>query len=396
LWGHIRALFIFFLNKRLQCVLLGYCLSPSLFSLSLSLSLFVCVCVLHRLGPILNTNHSIDGANLDRFIIASDNSPLQYPITGFTVSPMQKSLIPGMYVSNSCLQVSLSVKSGVLSVEDVLDGDQVEGQGQSELTISSSNLTQLMDLLSRVTYTSTIYHIRTSECVNTGETSSPLQFRCQLTGDHSNQDISEIYCKELNVIKSILMFYTEIKIIISNDSLNLLLEKTIERYIMPATQVNTFYVLDVHVPKGSSILTVVSWYFLAGLQGGSQVTTKYFLWVDNDFVFFKGTRIESFVEIMEAVPELDIVSCKYFFFLLLFFCLTRVKKGFHQPLPNFDDCILVDGVVYYFLGRTDAVRRVGFDPYLKRVGHSGKYLLNFVHCYCSIFFFFFLNSVSSS
>uniref|UniRef100_A0A8C1TW20 Beta-1,4-N-acetyl-galactosaminyl transferase 2, tandem duplicate 2 n=1 Tax=Cyprinus carpio TaxID=7962 RepID=A0A8C1TW20_CYPCA len=298
-----------------------------------------------------------DGANLDRFIIASDNSPLQYPITGFTVSPMQKSLIPGMYVSNSCLQVSLSVKSGVLSVEDVLDGDQVEGQGQSELTISSSNLTQLMDLLSRVTYTSTIYHIRTSECVNTGETSSPLQFRCQLTGDHSNQDISEIYCKELNVIKSILMFYTEIKIIISNDSLNLLLEKTIERYIMP---------------------------------GGSQVTTKYFLWVDNDFVFFKGTRIESFVEIMEAVPELDIVSCKYFFFLL--FCLTRVKKGFHQPLPNFDDCILVDGVVYYFLGRTDAVRRVGFDPYLKRVGHSGKYLLNFVHCYCSIFFFFFLNS----
>lgn len=68
-------------------------------------------------------------------------------------------------------------------------------------------------------------------------------------------------------------------------------------------------------------------------------------------------------------------------------CLTRVKKGFHQPLPNFEDCILVDGVVNYFLGRTDAVRRVGFDPYLKRVGHSGKYLLNFVHCYCSDFFF---------
>ncbi len=37
------------------------------------------------------------------------------------------------------------------------------------------------------------------------------------------------------------------------------------------------------------------------------VITKYFLWVDDDFVFLKGTRIESFVEIMEAVPELDIV-----------------------------------------------------------------------------------------
>lgn len=40
----------------------------------------------------------------------------------------------------------------------------------------------------------------------------------------------------------------------------------------------------------------------------SQVTTKYFLWVDDDFQFLNETRIESFVEIMEEVPELDIVS----------------------------------------------------------------------------------------
>ncbi|KTF70893.1 hypothetical protein cypCar_00045947, partial [Cyprinus carpio] len=32
----------------------------------------------------------------DRLIIAPATSPLQYPITGFTVSPMQKSLIPGL------------------------------------------------------------------------------------------------------------------------------------------------------------------------------------------------------------------------------------------------------------------------------------------------------------
>jgi len=39
----------------------------------------------------------------------------------------------------------------------------------------------------------------------------------------------------------------------------------------------------------------------------SQVTTKYFLWVDDDFLFLNETRIESFVNIMEAVPELDVV-----------------------------------------------------------------------------------------
>jgi len=63
-------------------------------------------------------------------------------------------------------QVSLSVKSGVLSVEDVLDGQQVDGQGQSELSISSSSLTQLNDLLSRVTYTSTIYRVKTKDLGN--------------------------------------------------------------------------------------------------------------------------------------------------------------------------------------------------------------------------------------
>lgn len=53
-------------------------------------------------------------------------------------------------------------------------------------------------------------------------------------------------------------------------------------------------------------------------------------------------------------------------------CLKRVKKLYHQPLSGFDGCFLVDGVVNYFLARTDAVRKVGFDPFLKRVGHSGK------------------------
>lgn len=51
----------------------------------------------------------------------------------------------------------------------------------------------------------------------------------------------------------------------------------------------------------------------------SQVTTKYFLWVDDDFVFLSKTRIESFVEIMEAVPELDIVSI----FVFVFCCEER-------------------------------------------------------------------------
>ena len=40
----------------------------------------------------------------------------------------------------------------------------------------------------------------------------------------------------------------------------------------------------------------------------SQVTAKYFLWVDDDFYFMNVTSIEKFVEIIESVPELDVVS----------------------------------------------------------------------------------------
>lgn len=55
-------------------------------------------------------------------------------------------------------------------MEDVLDGDQVEGQGQSSLTISSSSHTHLNDLLSRVTYTGTIYRVKTKDLGNASTT----------------------------------------------------------------------------------------------------------------------------------------------------------------------------------------------------------------------------------
>ncbi|XP_016379360.1 beta-1,4 N-acetylgalactosaminyltransferase 1-like [Sinocyclocheilus rhinocerous] len=201
-------------------------------------------------------------------IIAPANSPLQYPITGFKVAPLKKSMIPGLALQtqgrgkSEVYKVSLSVKSGVLSVEDVLDGDQVEGQGQSNLTISSNNLTQLNDLLSRVTYTSTIYHIRTSDLVH-------FFFE-----DHEA------------------MF----PIMIRRPSVPVLYD--------PGNGDQFYFVLE----------------------------------------FDEGDMTDGG-------------------------CLRRIR-GFHQPLPGYDGCFLVDGVINYFLARTDAVRSVGFDPFLKRVGHT--------------------------
>ncbi|KAI9523740.1 hypothetical protein NQZ68_025462 [Dissostichus eleginoides] len=114
----------------------------------------------------------------------------------------------------------------------------------------------------------------------------------------------------------------------------------------------------------------------------SQVTTKYFLWVDDDFLFTKWTKIEEMVKVMEAVPELDVLGGKVgkgqFYSSLIYEegdemeggCMYRKSRGKFHSLPGYPQCSLVSGVVNFFLARTDAVQRVRFDPNLKRVAHS--------------------------
>uniref|UniRef100_A0A8C2GU53 Glycosyltransferase 2-like domain-containing protein n=1 Tax=Cyprinus carpio TaxID=7962 RepID=A0A8C2GU53_CYPCA len=232
------------------------------------------------------------GKENDVLILVPANTPLQYPMRGFRVTPMNKTLIPG--------------DSGHIIVSHSLSVDV------------NSQVTVLIKAFLRY--------------------------------------------KELNVlINSIRQNYPKIKIIVADDSLNpeKVVGDNIEHYIMPPAQ---------------------GWFAGRNLAV-SQVTTKYFLWVDDDFVFLNETRIESFVNIMEAVPELDVVGGQVegnqFAFQLQYEegnseeggCITRVSRT-HAPLPGFDGCFFADGVVNYFLGRTEAVRRVGFDPFLKRVAHT--------------------------
>ncbi|KAA0724658.1 Beta-1,4 N-acetylgalactosaminyltransferase 2 [Triplophysa tibetana] len=273
--------------------------------------------------------------------------------------------------------VSLKVGKGVLSVMDVQEGENVDGQNEANLTISSTSLEKLNDLLSRVTYTSTIYHIKTEDlsCFSfeNYEVIFPIEIRRPSVpvlydpGREINSLVTVLVkaflrYKELKVlITSIRLNYPNLKIIIADDSHKpeKIVGDNIEHYIMPPAQ---------------------GWFAGRNLAV-SQVTTKYFLWVDDDFVFLNETRIESFVEIMEAAPELDVVGGEVdgnrFAFKLLYQegnsdeggCITRVRAT-HGPVPGLDKCFFVDGLVNYFMGRTDAVRRVGFDPFLKRVAHT--------------------------
>ncbi|XP_050930032.1 beta-1,4 N-acetylgalactosaminyltransferase 2, partial [Lates calcarifer] len=275
-------------------------------------------------------------------------------------------------------QVSLNVSKGILSTEIPAEGVTVQGDGQTSLIMESSSLLTLNDLLAKVSYTSTVYHIHTGDLASFKFENHEAVFPITIKQPHvpvlydMGKDISShvtiitktfLRYTELKVLlNSIRQFYSNIEVIIADDSFEPehITGEHIRHYIMPPAQ---------------------GWFAGRNLAV-SQVTTKYFLWVDDDFVFTENTKIEKMVEVMEAVPELDVVGGSVqgnqFYFSILYEqgeemeggCLYRKSKGKFHSLPGYPECYLASGVVNFFLARTDAVQRVGFDPKLQRVAHS--------------------------
>ncbi|XP_078125416.1 beta-1,4 N-acetylgalactosaminyltransferase 2-like isoform X1 [Sander vitreus] len=318
---------------------------------------------------------------LSRLLIALPNSPLQYPIQGFTVRPLTTSPIPGLALhagQRSSYKVSLNVSKGVLTTENLAEGVKVQGGGGTRLIMESSSLVILNDALAKVIYTSTVYHIHTGDLAcfqfENHEAVFPITIKQpQLPVLHDmGTDISShvtiatktfLRYPQLKVLlSSIRRFYSNIEVIIADDSFEPehITGEHIRQYLMPPAQ---------------------GWFAGRNLAV-SQVTTKYFLWVDDDFLFTGNTKVEKLVEVMEAVPELDVlggtVQGNQFYFSLLYEegeemeggCLYRKSQGKFQSLRGYPRCFLASGVVNFFLARTDAVQRVGFDPKLQRVAHS--------------------------
>uniref|UniRef100_A0A8K9US54 Glycosyltransferase 2-like domain-containing protein n=1 Tax=Oncorhynchus mykiss TaxID=8022 RepID=A0A8K9US54_ONCMY len=331
-------------------VLAIFCLSASnthqmdWYALDMHMRTANCTCCSQEtlMGPF---DHPLrTSSSLNRLILAPSNTPLQYPIQGFTVFH----------------------RSGKWSICSTFGLNQ-EGQGEKEITVQSTSLYDLNNLLGRLTYTSTVYRMRTGDL---GKAIDPafLPYPYSLIADINDRVtiVTKTFLRytELQVlISSIRTYYKDIKIIIADDSLEpqKVNGSNIEQYIMPPAQ---------------------GWFAGRNLAV-SQVTTKYFLWVDDDFLFTDKTKIENLVEVMEATPELDVVGGSVaghgqFYFSLVYEegngedggCLNRKGAVKYQPVPGFPTCSFTSGVVNLFLGRTDAVRKVGFDPRLKRVAHS--------------------------
>uniref|UniRef100_A0A8D0AL02 Glycosyltransferase 2-like domain-containing protein n=1 Tax=Sander lucioperca TaxID=283035 RepID=A0A8D0AL02_SANLU len=263
---------------------------------------------------------------LSRLLIALPNSPLQYPIQGFTVRPLTTTPIPGLLHLN-CKMLGwfgwCVTSKPLLSCPFLyLASFQFENhEAVFPITIKQPQLPVLHDM-------------GTGRNINSHVTIATKTFLR--------------YPQLKLLLSSIRRFYSNIEVIIADDSFEPehITGEHIRQYLMPPAQ---------------------GWFAGRNLAV-SQVTTKYFLWVDDDFLFTENTKIEKLVEVMEAVPELDVVRMRMIGngrWLLV----QEVSR--EVPITSgYPRCFLASGVVNFFLARTDAVQRVGFDPKLQRVAHS--------------------------
>ncbi|KAM8945578.1 beta-1,4 N-acetylgalactosaminyltransferase 2-like [Pelodytes ibericus] len=315
----------------------------------------------------------------EEIIIARPNSPLSYPIQGIQVLPLHTIQIKGLSVHEEGVthyQIFLNASLGILNTfADV--SEEVKGRESKNLIISTPYLQLVNHILQHVTYTSTAYHTNVVDIVTFQMGKHVADFPVEikqpqmplLFDSGPDQKISSLvtittktflrYNKLKVLIKSIRQFYPDIKIIVADDNENpeKIQEPNVEQYFMPFA-------------KG---------WFAGRNLAVSQVTTKYFLWVDDDFLFTESTKIEKLVEVLEQT-DLDVVGGSLagddFMFKVLYQkgdddgdCLHR-RKGYYQKLEGFPNCVITTVIANLFLAHTRQVLAVGFDPKLDRIAHS--------------------------
>nr|XP_042701790.1 beta-1,4 N-acetylgalactosaminyltransferase 1 isoform X1 [Chrysemys picta bellii]XP_042701794.1 beta-1,4 N-acetylgalactosaminyltransferase 1 isoform X1 [Chrysemys picta bellii]XP_042701797.1 beta-1,4 N-acetylgalactosaminyltransferase 1 isoform X1 [Chrysemys picta bellii] len=326
----------------------------------------------------------------DQLLIVRANSPLEYPAQGVEVRPLRTILIPGLSLqaaSSKLYKVTLTATLGTLDVAAVVEGVKAQGEGETCLSLSATQLDNLNRQLQFVTYTNTLFHPNTADTVQFATDGHQASFTIRIRhaptpklynpgtpGDGgADYNISALvtiatktflrYDKLRVLIASIRRFYPTVTIIIADDSQHpeAVGGPHIEQYFMP-------------FGKG---------WFAGRNLAISQVTTKYVLWVDDDFIFTPRTRVEKLVDVLEktsldlvggGVREITGVTTTYRQKISVQAggeegdCL-QTRQGYHHLLEGFPGCVVTDGVVNFFLARTAKVLEVGFDPRLSRVAH---------------------------
>ena len=157
------------------------------------------------------------------------------------------------------------------------------------------------------------------------------------------------------LLRSIKKYYPSVKIIVVDDNLH-------PKEISGVEKIN--------MPYNSGVS--------AGRNAGlSDITTKYGLFLDDDFIFFKKTKLDDSLNLIDSDQRIDILGGKVID-LPLFTIHDYSKIGLYptesKPVAPIGSKIsglpVYDKVPNFFICRTDRVRKVGWDNNLKRLDHA--------------------------
>ncbi|XP_077986242.1 beta-1,4 N-acetylgalactosaminyltransferase 1-like [Glandiceps talaboti] len=341
----------------------------------------------------------------DPLMMCEAFTPLRYPAGGVTVQPLKSTRLHGLRLhvaiadflpEDQQLRIVLRCKNlkGVLVVfkHEGNSSVGVSGNDSTEMIITANKngLHALNTVLANLNYKSTVYDINTRDIiyitmlnfdiavhVHIKKPAVPTLYDPGPSGDINSlvtiiTKTFERYGSVKTLISSIHKFYPKMTIIVADDSevpekINI---PNVKHYIMPFAE---------------------GWFAGRNLAL-SQVRTKYFVWVDDDFVFTKGTHLENFLEKFKH-PNLtidvvggtfgdangkrrtntDCLGCRTLEVTNNYEnddgdCLVLSNKKYHA-VKEFPECFYADGTDNFFMARTSTTRSVGFDPVYNRMGH---------------------------
>ncbi|XP_070265973.1 beta-1,4 N-acetylgalactosaminyltransferase 1 isoform X1 [Myotis yumanensis] len=198
----------------------------------------------------------------DQLLIAPANCPLQYPVQGVEVQPLRSILVPGLSLQaasgQEVYQVNLTASLGTWDVAGEVTGVTLTGEGQPNLTLTSSGLDQLNRQLQLVTYSSRSYQANTADTVRFSTEGHAVAFTIHIRHlpnprlyppgslpPGAQYNISALvtiatktflrYNRLRALIASIRRFYPTVTVIIADDSdkPEIISDPHVEHYLMP-------------------------------------------------------------------------------------------------------------------------------------------------------------------
>lgn len=161
---------------------------------------------------------------------------------------------------------------------------------------------------------------------------------------------------KLNIlIESIRRMYPELRIIVVDDSRHPQRLPGVETVVLP---------YDSGVSLGRR-------------EGLKRVQTEYMLLLDDDYVFFRHSRLEPAIAAMDRFSQIDIMGGEVIdlpFYLTADYGRFNINPGYRQGVQRRPNMIgpfpVYNKVANFYIGRTQRIRLIDWDPAIKRIDHQ--------------------------